>query len=53
MNVTRTFHAPDRASWRGWLEAHHDHGREVWLVRDQTRLIVPYLEAVEEALCFG
>lgn len=53
MIVTRTFHAPDHASWRGWLEAHHDREREVWLVRDQTRPSVPYLEAVEEALCFG
>lgn len=53
MIITQTFHAPDRASWRGWLAAHHDSEREIWLVSDKTRLNVPYLEAVEEALCFG
>lgn len=48
--------APDRASWRAWLERHHATARGVWLVyfkvaSGRTRLA--YSDAVEEALCFG
>lgn len=53
MEVTETHHAPDRSAWRRWLEQHHGSKTEVWLVRDKARPSVPYLEAVEEALCFG
>lgn len=53
MNITETFYAPDRAVWRRWLLEHHDHKTEIWLVTDKEQPNVSYLEAVEEALCFG
>ncbi|MEM1041890.1 MAG: YdeI/OmpD-associated family protein [Bacteroidota bacterium] len=46
----------DRAAWRAWLEAHHERGDGVWLVRNKKAAGTPtvsYDEAVEEALCFG
>lgn len=53
MTITETVRAPDRAAWRRWLCQHHDSKTEVWLITDSARPGVPYLEAVEEALCFG
>lgn len=56
MDITETFYAPDRAAWRGWLEQNHDTAREIWLIlvrKDSTIPAVGYVEAVEEALCFG
>ena len=35
------------------MGAHYADKTEVWLVTDKTRPGVPYLETVEEALCFG
>ncbi|UZN03622.1 YdeI/OmpD-associated family protein [Cellulomonas sp. S1-8] len=47
---------PDASAWRAWLAAHHAQTTGVWLVLhkkggDVTALT--YVEAVEEALCFG
>lgn len=47
---------PDAAAWRAWLTEHHTQTTGVWLVLhkkggDVTSLT--YVEAVEEALCFG
>lgn len=47
---------PDAAAWRAWLAEHHTQPTGVWLVLhkkggDVTSLT--YVEAVEEALCFG
>lgn len=56
MELTHTFHAPDRETWRGWLEQHHADEKEVWLVFYKVhtgRACVSYEESVEEALCFG
>ena len=53
MNITETFHAPGRAAWRRWLFEHHDKKTEIWLVTDKEQPNVSYLEAVEEAICFG
>jgi uncharacterized protein YdeI (YjbR/CyaY-like superfamily) len=46
----------DRASWRRWLARHHARSPGVWLIFDKAthredRL--PYVDAVEEALCVG
>jgi hypothetical protein len=53
--ITETFECRDRASWRAWLERHHDSKREVWLVADlrESGVGLSYLDVVEEALCFG
>jgi len=47
---------PDAAAWRAWLAEHHTQPTGVWLVLhkkggDVTSLT--YVQAVEEALCFG
>lgn len=46
----------DRAAWRAWLAEHHRTTAAIWLITYRsptTRPSVPYLHAVEEALCFG
>jgi uncharacterized protein YdeI (YjbR/CyaY-like superfamily) len=56
MEITETFHAPDRATWRAWLAAHHTTKTEIWLMIYKKHTATPsisYDEAVEEALCFG
>jgi uncharacterized protein YdeI (YjbR/CyaY-like superfamily) len=56
MEITETLHVTDREAWRRWLAQHHATKQEIWLVSygastGQPR--IPYLAAVEEALCFG
>jgi uncharacterized protein YdeI (YjbR/CyaY-like superfamily) len=49
-------HADDRATWRAWLEANHATADGAWLVTWRPRsgrVGLDYVEAVEEALCFG
>ncbi len=49
-------HADDRATWRAWLEANHEHAGGAWLVTwraSSGRVGLAYEAAVEEALCFG
>ena len=46
-----------RAEFRQWLKAHHNQATECWLVAKKGKQppsgCVWYLDAVEEALCFG
>jgi uncharacterized protein YdeI (YjbR/CyaY-like superfamily) len=45
-----------RAHWRKWLERHHAGKTELWLAYYKAHTGKPsvtYVEAVEEALCFG
>jgi uncharacterized protein YdeI (YjbR/CyaY-like superfamily) len=47
---------PDRAAWRGWLEAHHQTEKGVWLVyykKDSGMPSIAYPDMVKECLCFG
>jgi uncharacterized protein YdeI (YjbR/CyaY-like superfamily) len=56
VQITETFYAPDRQAWRAWLGQHHNTHKEIWLIyysKDDPRPTIPYLDAVEEALCFG
>lgn len=54
MEIAATFDAVTRAAWRAWLARHHASEREVWLLlRRGAPGTVTYLDAVEEALCFG
>jgi uncharacterized protein YdeI (YjbR/CyaY-like superfamily) len=55
MQVTTTFKPKDRTAWRVWLEQHHATADEVWLLLDDRpeEPTVSYLDAVEEAICFG
>jgi len=45
-----------REEWRKWLEENHSTTDEVWLIyykKPSGKPRIPYLDAVEEALCFG
>lgn len=55
MEITTTLKAADRDAWRAWLSAHHTRSAEIWLLSDDRVEVatVSYLDAVEEALCFG
>jgi uncharacterized protein YdeI (YjbR/CyaY-like superfamily) len=53
MQLAHTFHAPDRSTWRTWLEENHASSQEIWLVYYKSHTSIPYEESVEEALCFG
>jgi uncharacterized protein YdeI (YjbR/CyaY-like superfamily) len=52
----KTFVAQTPSQWRKWLEQHHDSASEVWLVfyKQHTGVqSIAYLDALDEALCFG
>jgi uncharacterized protein YdeI (YjbR/CyaY-like superfamily) len=56
MEITQTLYVATRDEWRQWLINNHATAREIWLIfpsRMSGQLKIPYLEAVEEALCFG
>lgn len=56
MDITETVYVPERTAWRQWLSEHHTTAREIWLItyaKSTGRPSIPYLHAVEEALCFG
>jgi uncharacterized protein YdeI (YjbR/CyaY-like superfamily) len=48
------FEPKSRAHWRKWLERNHATCPGLWLVfRKKPTRVLPYADAVEEALCFG
>jgi hypothetical protein len=53
--ISETLAAADRRAWRDWLAQHGTSRREIWLIMRRATDAdgVGYLEAVEEALCFG
>jgi uncharacterized protein YdeI (YjbR/CyaY-like superfamily) len=55
MESTRTYKPTDRDEWRSWLEQHHATVNEIWLILDAApeHSVISYLDAVEEAICFG
>jgi uncharacterized protein YdeI (YjbR/CyaY-like superfamily) len=56
MKITRTFTPRNQKEWRDWLEKHHNHEQEVWLVYFKPasgKSNIDYEASVEEALCFG
>ncbi len=56
MDITEVFYAPHRDIWRNWLEENHRKAPEIWLQTyhlKSGKAIMPYDDAVEEALCFG
>lgn len=55
MEITKTIKLKDRTAWREWLDRHHKNLTEIWLLSDDRpeEPTVRYLDAVEEAICFG
>jgi uncharacterized protein YdeI (YjbR/CyaY-like superfamily) len=54
--AVKTFVAQTADQWRKWLDAHHGSESEVWLVfhkRHTGVASIAYLDALDEALCFG
>ena len=52
----KTLVARTAGQWREWLDKHHASESEVWLVFHKVHTGVPsiaYLDALDEALCFG
>lgn len=52
----KTFVAQTVDQWRKWLEEHHDSESEVWLIFHKRHTgveSIEYLDALDEALCFG
>jgi uncharacterized protein YdeI (YjbR/CyaY-like superfamily) len=51
-----TLHVETREEWRKWLEKHHSTEEDIWLVhykKHTGKPVLPYDDAVEEAICFG
>jgi uncharacterized protein YdeI (YjbR/CyaY-like superfamily) len=56
VQITDTLYAADRVEWRQWLVENHKVSKEIWLIyygKESGKPRIPYLHAVEEALCFG
>lgn len=55
MEVTNPLITSSRSDWRLWLEKNHEITKEQWLVMDKRvdGFSLSYLDAVEEAICFG
>lgn len=52
----QTFYPKSRQDWREWLQVNHDKKQSVWLIYYKKKSNIPavtYIEAVDEALCFG
>lgn len=46
----------NRRAWRAWLEKNHKSEKSIWLIyykKHTGKSSIPYVDAVEEALCFG
>ena len=56
MEIGETLYVTHRDDFRKWLEKNHNSKKEIWLVQFKKATKKPsinYVEAVEEALCFG
>ena len=57
MDITLLLEYNDRAQLREWFIANHATVKECWVTCFRTKIprtdCIPYLEVVEEALCFG
>ena len=55
-NGIKTFYAKTAKEWRKWLEKNHKKEKAVWIIfykKNSGTPSVSYVEAVEQALCFG
>jgi len=56
MEIGETLYVTNRDDFRKWLEENHKSKKEIWLIqykRAAKKPSIDYVEAVEEALCFG
>lgn len=57
METVNLLHFSERAELRRWLAENHSAERVCWVVTSRCKQpphgVIPYVEVVEEALCFG
>jgi uncharacterized protein YdeI (YjbR/CyaY-like superfamily) len=56
MEIGETLYVTHRDDFRKWLEKNHKSKKEIWLIqykKDTKKPSINYVEAVEEAICFG
>ena len=56
MEITLLLEFTRRQQLRDWLEENHASAKECWVVMSRAKNpvgVLPYLDVVEEALCFG
>jgi len=56
MEIGETLYVTDRDEFRQWLIRNHQTRKEIWLIKYKKATRKPsldYVEAVEEAICFG
>ncbi len=55
MDITATIKPKNRSAWREWLSEPHQTRTEIWLLSNDRAAepTLTYLDAVEEAICFG
>lgn len=56
MQIGETLYVTDRDDFRKWLIENHQTKKEIWLIQYKKATKKPsidYVEAVEEAICFG
>ena len=57
MEITKLLEYSDRSQLRAWLKENHAKEKECWVVMSRSKTpppgILPYIDVVEEALCFG
>ena len=57
MEITTLLEYSERSQLRAWLQENHSKEKECWVVMSRSKTtppgILPYIDVVEEALCFG
>ena len=57
MEITLLLEFQERRQLREWLQENHSTAKDCWVVtsrsKNQPMGVLPYLDVVEEALCFG
>lgn len=57
MDITNLLPYTQRSELRRWLDANHSTEHVCWVVTSRSRVpqerVIPYIEVVEEALCYG
>lgn len=57
MEITLLLELKERQQLRNWLQENHTSAKECWVIMRRSKNppagVLPYLDVVEEALCFG
>ena len=57
MDITLLLEFQERRQLREWLQENHSTAKDCWVVTSRSKNpppgLIPYIEVVEEALCFG